>query len=166
MSGTVKFHQNYMFQPSTLSLANTYTTGQVMGGILHFPNFAEDSGGSPALMSLALLDLSNSMIAIDINFFSGPVTAAADKSAFTLSATDAAKWLGTISVVSANYASAGSAAAIATLNNIWMMLRVNKVAQPGSCVANKDLYVVLVARGSFTSVGAAGLVLNLGTQGS
>ncbi len=146
-----------------LSVANGYTTGQVLGQLQKISGAALRSGGAAELISAVLLDNTNSGVAIDVLFFDAVVSPGADKAALGLSKADCAHWLGTISIATGDYVANGTTSKQAThLVNCGLMLKaadgVNNQKQSDA------IWVLLVARGSLTTVAANDLQLKLGLR--
>lgn len=139
--------------------ATTYATGKVIGGIQTIPGAFLHSGSISNLISLALLDNSNSKQAIDVLFFDSLVSPGADTATFSITAAESKHWLGGISILTTDYISNGSATAIATKLLTGLML---KAAAGVSNVVSKTLYMVLVSRGSVVLATTSDIQVKLG----
>ncbi len=112
--------------------------------------FPPRRGGEIVLITV--LDKGVQSVALDLFFFSGSVTVAADNAAFTISDTDMEKCLGVVNVLAADYDAVASANSIATIQ-----LKFPIVFN----TANDRLFMAIKAIGAPDYVGASDLVINL-----
>lgn len=123
-----------------------YASGQVVGGIMEFPNITRSDQISGILQTLLLTDQSGNNVSYDFFVFNSPPTPQADKAAVNLTAADLAKCVG---VVNISGASLGAATTMAVM--VAAGLGMAFVA-PGTTTKN-SLWGVLVTRGAPTYTG-------------
>ena len=144
--------------PAAASFATPYSSGDVIGGLNTITGAVLDTGACAKLDSIVVLDAANQKSAIDLVFF-GDVPASsfgADNAAYALADGDLLKLIGRYSVAGADYVSSSTTNAEATLRNIELDLQA---------VANsKNLYVVVVSRGTPTYGSATDLTIKLGME--
>lgn len=135
-----------------------YTTGQVIGAVNTISEAVEDKKGTSLVLAVTVLDKANQKGAIDLIFFNQPlaVSPGADGANYSLDASDVTKILGRITIAQADYVSSGTANAEATLRNISL---------PVQAIANKkEIYMLVVARGTINLGSASDLVIKLALE--
>ncbi len=149
--------------PNAASFVTPYSSGDVIGAVNKIANAVLDSGAVANLVSLSLMDKADTTgVAMDIFFFdSAPASSVgADNSAFGPTDADMLKCLGAVHIATTDY-TASANNTIATIKNINLLLEALKPAAVTGA-SNRDLYCVVVTRGSITLGAASDLVLRLG----
>ena len=129
---------SYVFKPTvTVSASPDYTSGDTLGGKITLTNIARAAGSGMVLTSLVITDAANQkpegeILVFDANPADSTLT---DNAAFVLHADDIAKVIARFPVVTADYYTANSGKAIATLNGL------NRVLAPAS---GRTLYMAFV----------------------
>lgn len=139
---------------------NIYASGDFMGTIQEIKSaFAKAENPISKLVSLAVVDNSNSKAAFDILFFESlPTIASADNAAIDVTDLNIAKCIGYISVAGADYITVdgtGDPNSIATVKNINLELKGTS--------ASTSLWAVLISRGTPTYL-AGSLIFNYGFE--
>lgn len=148
--------------PITTS-ASAYSAGDQVGALLTIekvPNAREAK-----LITLAVLDKASQKATITVHFFSkAPTIASSDNAALDI--TDAemtSKYLGSVSIPNTAYIDL-AASAVATINNIQMVLLAQDQEIPGKYKGNK-IYAVVETAGTPTYGAGANLQLIMGFEG-
>ena len=144
--------------PDLASFATPYSSGDVMGAANTITDAATDTKGVVKLDSLVVLDKANQKAALDIIFFDEAPAASfgADNAAYALNDSDLSKVVGRVSVATGDYVSSSTNNAEATLKNIELTMQ----ARAGV----KDLYCVVVSRGTPTYGSASDLLIKLALE--
>lgn len=140
----------------SVAATTAYSSGDVIGDHLTVSKAVLDTKGTALLQSLTVLDKANQKSALDLIFFNEEPAASygANNSAYGLNDSDLSKVIGRISVAAADYVSSGSNNAEATLRNLGLLLQ--------SLEKSKDVYVLVVARGTPTFGANGDLIIKLG----
>lgn len=137
-----------------------YASGDLIGkGPLIFRDAVRVPGGSGILHTVTLMDLAKQDAAIDLVFFSGnlPRTTFTDNAAWDVDDGDLRRYLGKVKLTSSNYVDfSDSSAASAEAVGLAFTL------PPGT----RDLYCVLVSRGSPTYAAATDLLVTVTILGN
>lgn len=151
--GHGKFERLAITSSPTVSTV-IYASGDQMGGINTLANACADSKGSVEVESIVVIDQAKQKAAFDVLFFeSVPTLTSVDNGAFALSSAELLKCIGVVSIAATDYADT-SAQAVATKKSIALILQAIK--------ASKDLYYVMVVRGTPTYVATTDLTLKIG----
>jgi hypothetical protein len=148
---------NLILKVDLVTDTSAYANVDVIDGVKTVAHAFIDDGGQALLQSLVVTDKAKQKSDLDIFFFDeAPATSVgADQAAFALADTDLAKCLGSVTVAAADYKDS-SAASVATLKNIQLMLQAKRGAKA------RSLYLVVVSRGTPTYTSASDLSLKLG----
>jgi hypothetical protein len=144
--------------PAAASFATPYSSADVIGGVNTVTDVVDFRSAGCKLISLSVLDAANQKSALDIYFFSDlpATTVGDDNAAYVLVDSDLAKLIGHIHVTAADYVSSSTTNAEVTYNNIQMVL------QPA--VKSRNIYVLVVSRGTPTYGSATDLLVRLGIE--
>lgn len=142
--------------PNAASFATPYSSGDVIGSLNTITNAVLQNKSSAILKSLLVLDAANQKSAIDVVFFhTAPENSfGADNAAYALNDADLTKLIGRVSVAGADYISSSTTNAEATLKLQDILLQ--------SARGDKNIYCVVVSRGTPTYGSATDLVLKFG----
>ena len=111
--------------------------------------------GEGELVLVTVLDKANQKVALDLFFFDGSVTVAADNAAFTITDTDMESCIAVVNVLASDYD------AVSTTNGFATVAVPRGIML--SRAAGGRVYMAIVSRGTPTYA-AASLVLNLTTE--
>jgi hypothetical protein len=130
-----------------------YSAGDAVGGKQTLTGVAGSAGGTVAIESVVVTDVSNQKAPFTILFFDADPSAATitNNAAFAFS-TDAAKLVGKVNVAASDYETVDSKA-VAVVKSIALMLKANGTA---------DLYAAVVTTGTPTYAGAGDLTFKYG----
>ena len=132
-----------------------YASGDQIGSVMRITNAVQDSRGSSLIKSVVVIDKAKQKAALDILFFDDePANSVADNAAADIADSEMAdKCLGFISIAVADYADM-SASSVATKTCEHLL----KSAKERS----KDLWCLIVSRGTPTYGSTSDLVVKLG----
>ena len=131
-----------------------YATGEQIGAVNTITQAVADTRGTVQLESIVVIDKHKQKAAIDVFFFDQvPALTSVDNGAFTLPTAELLKCIGVVSIAAADYADT-AAQAVATVRRIDLILQ--------AVAKKRDLYYVLVSRGTPTYASTSGLVLKFG----
>lgn len=97
---TVGLKQTRISQTPTVSTTPAYTAKDAVGGLLTFANAARTSGGTIIIESVAVIDNSQQMPALDLVLFDRTFSASTDNAAFDPTDADLANVIGVIPIAS------------------------------------------------------------------
>ncbi len=134
---------------------SAYGANDIVGGVQTIASFAQVTGGSAVLNSLAIFDAGNQKAAMQILFFDATPSGGtyADQGAVTWAAGDAAKFIGKVEVLTADFTSFGTQG-VAVYRNLNMPLSV----------AATSLFALIITTGTPTYTAATNLHLVLGVR--
>jgi hypothetical protein len=135
--------------PAIASPGTAYASGDVIGGMLTFPNVFRDVGAGAMLHSLTISDASVQSASLELWLFNGTVAPAADNAAHSITDAEAATCVAIVPT-GTYYASA--------LNSVSVKASIG-LSMVGA--AATSLYGILVSRGAPTYAGTADLSIRL-----
>lgn len=143
--------------PVVTSNGAIYASGDQIGVVMKLENALQDTKGMAFLRSIIALDKSKQKAAFDVFFFNqAPVNAVADNSAADISDAEMAKCLGSVSVVAGDYADLANSS-LATKSGLGLLLK-------GETAMSKDLWILVVSRGTPTYTSVQDLTLKLALE--
>lgn len=136
----------------TISAASAYQAKDAIGGIMTFANAARVSGQGGIIESVTLVDKDQELAPIDLVLFSATIAGTVtDNAAFDPTDADFANIIGTIPILSGDYADFNDNA-VATRGGIGLVYK---------CAAT-SLFGALVARTAPTYTGTSDIIVTLG----
>lgn len=147
-------HKRIDFVSSLTTSAPAYSTGDVIGSVMTISGSATQEGLGEAdlssiLQSLVVLDPTGQSAALDIFFFNAPLTGTyTDNIAFSPSSADMKNCIGTVSVATGDYITAGSQSVAAGKNqaNLGHVIKQS----PPTVKQKNTIYAIAVSRGTPT----------------
>lgn len=138
--------------------AGAYTAGWQVGGVKQLVNVMSKGLPWAEVISLTVIDKADQKAALEVYLFDElPTLASADAQAFSISDAEAAdKCLGRIDVAASDYKS-GAQNAIATVRNIWQVIRAASSITPA-------IYMVARTSGTPTYASTTDLVFKFGVK--
>jgi hypothetical protein len=121
----------------------TYASGNVVGGLLTFPNMVRSPGVGGLVQTVIVRDKAGQNVSYDLFLFDAAPTTQTDKTAVALTAADLAKCIG---VVSLSGAVLGAAATMGVLTATGLALAFKLPG--GTTPPSPALYGILVTRGA------------------
>lgn len=137
-----------------------YASGDQLGSLMQLTNAMDDSSGTGKLLSLSIHDKSSQSSVLQVFLFNDlPTVASADNAALNISDAEmAAKCIGHVSVVAADYF-ALSASSMACVRNINLVLNsVRSVTNP----TGRSIWAIIRSGGTPTYASTTDLVLSFG----
>lgn len=142
--------------PAAASFATPYSSGDVIGGANTLTNAVHKTPGTGIIQSIVVLDKANQKSALDILFFdTTPANSfGADNAAYALNDADLGYCLGRYSVAAADYVSSSTNSAEATIRSVGLPIK--------AATGARDIYMVVVSRGTPTYGSATDLIVRVG----
>lgn len=147
----VRLHSNVVTVAPTVSIAPTYTSGDLVGGKLTFANALRGIARHGTLQSVTLTDESGQLVDLDVVIFGEDPTGTTftDNAAFTINTADMSKVLGVVHLYDhTGIGAKGISEALA--------LGMNLISSTGT------IYAAIIARGAPTYATTTALNLRLG----
>lgn len=139
---------------AAVTSAAGYTTGKIIGTPQKLSNVFHSDKGQATLTSLCLIDSDKQSSSMDLLFFSSNPSAQTDGASEATSAADIkAKLIGVVKVLNSDFVTLANSSVV-TLKQIGLKVQGE--------LRSKDLYVLLVCRGSPTYTSTNSLTLKLG----
>lgn len=156
MATTIRSLSTFIRKTITTSTSPAYSAGDQIDSIQTLSNALIDTGALGAITSVSILDKDNQRAEIDFFFFAvSPTLVGSDNAAFDITDANAviAKFLGVATVLSGDYKQSSSNA-FATNDRIRIPMK--------SIAGSKNIYCVLVTRGTPTYSTTSGLEVTFG----
>lgn len=160
--GTVIEGKSKLVTVTPVIQAAAYADGDQLGSLFALVDALDDSSGTGGILSLSLVDKSKQKSALDILLFSGkPVVASADNAALDISDAEMAqKFIGKVHVSVSDYTDLANCS-IACLTQVALLVNTVKDANNGN-PSGRDIWCILMCRGTPTYVSTSDLVLKVG----
>jgi hypothetical protein len=139
-----------------------YASGDRIGSIMEFTNALDDSSGTATIQSVTIVDKAAQSSILQILFFNDlPTVASADNAALNITDAEmAAKCIGHVSVVAADYF-ALSASSVACVRNINLLVTSVKSS---TNTTGKSIWGVIRSGGTPTYTSTSDLVISVGLK--